>query len=300
MQSYLLSGTAGRPSNSVWSGDLRLHALAHGVRDRLRRARLVVVADERAPAVGHEPVVCLGAHLEREPQRRALELARPDVGADHVAEEGGCFVGDVALGEDEAELPALCRRVVGRELDHVVDPGGLEEAQELDVVHVLHRVEVAEAHALEGREGVVGPHRRGRSGIWMRAITLTLNQNSAPAGITIARTMSADLRFSARSRKRERITSRRPSSASSPSTAQYFLFRSPQAIASIRAVNATMPLTAGRSPPIFWPAMKAIRLAAAAAKVTRAPIVSTSGRSPSSIGSSCSRTAAFLSSERET
>src|SRR4051794_19660631 len=133
----------------------------------------------------------------------------------------------------------------------------------------------------------------------MRAITLTLNQNSAPAGITIARTMSADFRFSARRRKRERITSRRPSSASSPSTAQYFLFRSPQAIASIRAVNATMPLTAGRSPPIFWPATKAIRLAAAAAKVTRAPIVSTSGRSPSSIGSSCSRTAAFLTSERE-
>src|SRR4051794_2018956 len=165
---------------------------------------------------------------------------------------------------------------------------------------MLHRVEVAEADALEGREGVVGPHRRGRSGIWMRAITLTLNQNSAPAGTTIATTISADLRFSARSRNSDRITSRRPSSASSPSTAQYFLFRSPQAIASIRAVNATMPLTAGRSPPIFWPAMKAIRLAAAAAKVTRAPIVSTSGRSPSSIGSSCSRTAAFLPSERET
>src|SRR4051794_2983890 len=114
MQSYLLSGTAGRLSNRVRSGDLWLDPLAHGVGDRLRRARLVVVADERAPAVRHEPVVVLGAHLEREPQRRALQLARPDVGADRVAEERGRSIGDVALGEDEAELPALRRRVVGR------------------------------------------------------------------------------------------------------------------------------------------------------------------------------------------
>src|SRR4051794_32299403 len=46
--------------------------------------------------------------------------------------------------------------------------------------------------------------------------------------------------------------------------------------------------------------MKAIRLAAAAATVTSAPIVSTSGRSPSAIGSSCARTASFFISERET
>src|SRR3954453_8498445 len=112
MQSYLLSGTAGRLSNRVWSGDLRLHALAHGVRDRLRLACLVVVADERAPAVGHDAAVPVHLHLEAEPERRALQLAGPDVGADHVAEERGGPVGDVALGEDEAELPALGRRVL--------------------------------------------------------------------------------------------------------------------------------------------------------------------------------------------
>src|SRR3954451_5012994 len=220
MQSYLDSGTAGRLSNGVRSGDRRLHLAAHCVRDRLRPARLVVVADERAPALGHEPVVALGAHLEGEPEARALQLGRPDVRADHVAEERGRPVADVALGEDEAELPALGRRVLGRELDHVVDSRGLEEPQELDVVHVLHRVEVAEADALDGGEALA--HRRGwgRWGICMRAIARTLNQNSAPAGTMMATAMSADFTFSARSRKSERITISSPSSASSPSTAQ--------------------------------------------------------------------------------
>src|SRR4051812_1396398 len=98
MQSYLLSGTAGRLSNAVCSRNRGLDPLTHGVRDRLGSARLVVVADERSPAVGHEPVVVLGAHLEREPEARALELARPHVGADGVAEERRRAVGDVALG----------------------------------------------------------------------------------------------------------------------------------------------------------------------------------------------------------
>src|SRR4051812_31357578 len=112
MQSYWDSGTAGRLSNRVWSGDLRLYPLAHRLRDRLRRACLVVVADERAPAVGHEPVVAVHAHLEAEPERGPLQLGRPDVGPDHVAEDRGSAVGDVALGEDEAELTPLGGRVL--------------------------------------------------------------------------------------------------------------------------------------------------------------------------------------------
>src|SRR6476469_2064687 len=111
MQSYLDSGTAGTLSNRVWSGDLGLDPLSQHVRDRLRVARAVVVADERAPALGHQAVIPVGAHLEREPERRPLQLARPDVRADHVAEEGGRPVADVALGEDEAELPSLGGRV---------------------------------------------------------------------------------------------------------------------------------------------------------------------------------------------
>src|SRR4051794_16768132 len=112
MQSYWDSGTAGRLSNRVRSGDLRLDPLSHRLRDRLRSARLVVVADERPPAVGHEPVVAVDAHLEAEPERGALDLRGPDVGADHVAEERRRAVGDVALGEDEAELPPLGRGVL--------------------------------------------------------------------------------------------------------------------------------------------------------------------------------------------
>src|SRR5215208_6641448 len=78
MQSYLDSGTAGRLSNAVCSGNLRLHAVAKLLRDRLRRAGAVVVADESAPALRHDPAVALGAHLEREPERRALEVAEAD------------------------------------------------------------------------------------------------------------------------------------------------------------------------------------------------------------------------------
>src|SRR3954447_22263848 len=101
MQSYLDSGTTGDPIQH-----LRLYPFAQDVGDGSRLAFLVVVADERAPAVCDEPVVALGAHLEAELERRSLQLGRPDVGADLVAEEGRCPVGDVALGEDEAELPA--------------------------------------------------------------------------------------------------------------------------------------------------------------------------------------------------
>src|SRR4051794_34419360 len=127
MQSYLDSGTTGDPIQH-----LRLDPLAQLGRDRARLARFVVVPDEGSPAVRHEPVVAVRAHLEPEPERRALELRRPDPGADPVAEERRRAVRDVALGEDEPELAPLRRRVVGRELKHVVDPRGLEEPEELD------------------------------------------------------------------------------------------------------------------------------------------------------------------------
>jgi hypothetical protein len=84
------------------------------VGNRLSAAFRVVVADERAPAVRDHPIVALDAHLEAELEARALQLGGPDERADLVAVVRRRAVGDVALGEDEAE-----RR-------------GLEEAQELD------------------------------------------------------------------------------------------------------------------------------------------------------------------------
>src|SRR6059058_3577256 len=175
MQSYLDSGTTGDPIQH-----LRLYPFAQHVRDRPRFTRLVVVSDERAPAVGHKAILALGAHLEGEPERRALQLARPDVGADLVAEERGRPVGDVALREDEPELAPGRWRVLGRELEHVVDPRGLEEAQELHVVHVLHRVQVAESDSLDGGEALTQRRGSGRFGIWFRAIALTSFQKSQP------------------------------------------------------------------------------------------------------------------------
>src|SRR3954454_312900 len=245
MQSYLESGTAGTLSNRVWSGDLGPDALSHGVRDGLRLARFVVVADERAPAVGHEPVVAVDPHLEAEPQRRALQLARPDVGADHVAEEGRRPVGDVALGEDEAELAPLRRRVLGRELQHVVDPRGLEEAQELDVVHVLHRVEVAEAHPLDGGEA---RHRCGLCGIWMRAIDLTSFQNRTPETTITATAIATDFTFSAVVSSSAKMTITSPSRASMPSTAQYLACHIPYAHTAMISVGPATPWSVG-----FWP-----------------------------------------------
>src|SRR3954454_20968870 len=158
MQSYFDSGTTGDPIQH-----LRLDPFPQFVRNRPRLTRLVVVADERAPAVRDDALVALGAHLEAELERRAPQLRGPDVGADQVAEERGRPVSDVALREDVSELTALRGRVVGRELEHVVDPGRLEEAQELNVVHVLHRVEVAEADALNTGETLLHGARRRRA-----------------------------------------------------------------------------------------------------------------------------------------
>src|SRR3954453_10906554 len=217
MQSYLDSGTTGDPIQH-----LRLDPLGQDVRDRARFAPLVGVPDERSPPVGHEPLVGFGAHLEGELQRRALELARPDVGADLVAEERRGLVRDVALGEYEAELPALCGRVVGRELQHVVDSRRLEEAQEFHVVHVLHRVEVAEADALHDREALAHLRGSGRFGIWMRAIALTSFQKSQPDSTITATETSTACRFSAVASSSAKMMITRPSSASMPSTAQYF------------------------------------------------------------------------------
>src|SRR3954468_717900 len=217
MQSYLDSGTTGDPIQH-----LRLHPLAQLVGNGSRLARLVVVADERSPAVGHEPVVALGAHLEAELERRSIQLRRPDVGADQVAEERRRAVGDVALGEDEAELPAPRRSVVGRELQHVVDAGGLEEPEELDVVHVLHGIEVTEADALDGGEALCGHLRgSGRFGIWIRAIALTSFQKSQPEAPITATDMRTAWRFSAVASRSAKMMITRPSSASMPSTAQY-------------------------------------------------------------------------------
>src|SRR5438552_4048115 len=149
---------------------------AHLVGDRQRLAGRVVVAHEHAVALGDEPVVAVAAHLELEPEARPAQLARPDEDADVLVERRRRAVVDVALGEDEPEPAPASGRVAGQRPLHVRDPRCLEVAQELDVVEVTHRVEVAEAHALDDREVA---HRL--TGIWIRAIALTRNQNSVPA-----------------------------------------------------------------------------------------------------------------------
>jgi hypothetical protein len=71
----------------------------------------------------------------------------------------------MALGEDEPELLRAIGRVLREEVGDVLDPRGLEEAEELDVVEVLHRVEIAEPHPLHHREALAVAHVPGRSGI---------------------------------------------------------------------------------------------------------------------------------------
>src|SRR5438067_6877662 len=119
--------------------------------------------------------------------------------------------------------------VLGEDAHQVVDPRGLEEAQVLDVVHVLHRVEVAEAHALHDREGALGrsavravavAHSRCSGGICKRAIAFTSFQNRTPAGRMIASRIRAVAIVDALSRSTARITIRIARIASMPSTAQ--------------------------------------------------------------------------------
>src|SRR4051794_15793471 len=131
---------------------------------------------------------------------------------------------------NEAELPAATRVVLWEDPHQVVDPRGLEEAQVLDVVHVLHRVEVAEAHSLHHREGgrgwaavrsvAVAHSGCSGGGICRRAIAFTSFQNSAPAGRITARRMTAVATVDALSRITARITIRIARIASMPSTAQ--------------------------------------------------------------------------------
>src|SRR5947209_2592948 len=209
------------PARSA-SGQRGLDPLAQLLRNRLRLPLLVVVADEHAVAVRDQPSVRLRAHLEVELEARALELRRADEGADLLVEERRRAVGDVALGEDEAKRAAGGRGVVGRQRPHVVDPGRLEEAQELGVVHVLHRVEVAEADALDRREGfAVGAHSRvDRSVSWMRPIARTRYQNSVPATAMTATHSTAAWRLSAIMSRIANTSSAIASSASNASTAQ--------------------------------------------------------------------------------
>src|SRR2546423_2807897 len=183
----------------------------------------VVVSDERAPAVRDQAIVGLDPHLEAQPETRPLHLQRPYPGADLVPEERRRAVRDVALREDEPEGPAAAGCVPGERVAEPVDPRGLEEAQELHVVHVLHGVEVAEPHPLHHREAVppgLGAQRERRSGIWIRARALTRNQNSAPQGTRTAtqmRTVVRLLAFSASSEKNSIAITR---TACIPSTAQ--------------------------------------------------------------------------------
>src|SRR3954452_9158355 len=109
------------------SNERRLDPLAKRVRDRLRAARRVVVADERPPAVGDHAVVGFDTHLEAELEARALQFRGPDEGADLVAVVRWRAVRDVALGEDEAERRGGRRHVLRREPLDVLDARRLEE-----------------------------------------------------------------------------------------------------------------------------------------------------------------------------
>src|SRR5205085_2818919 len=197
--------------------------VADFVGQRARRAGAVVVSYQRPPAVRHQPVVGLDPHLEPQPEAGALHLERADPGADLVPEERRRAIRDVALREDESERPAAAGSVARERVAEPVDPSGLEEAQELDVVHVLHRVEVAEAHPLHRREPVspaLGAQRGRRSGIWILASALTRNQNSAPHGASTAMQMRTVVRLLAFSASSEKNSIAITSTACIPSTAQ--------------------------------------------------------------------------------
>src|SRR3954451_21442768 len=181
MQSYFWSGTGGHD----------IDALPEVIRNRPRCLLAVVVAHEHAVPLGHPPPAALGTHLETQLQARALELHRPHVGPYLLVEEGRGPVVDVALGEDPPESVVRRGPAVRHPRAHVVDARRLEEAQELDVVQVLHRVEIAEANPLHHREALVAAHSGG-SGICMRAMAFTRNQNSAlAAAITSNVTITA-------------------------------------------------------------------------------------------------------------
>src|SRR5829696_7980643 len=103
IMSYLLSGM--RPENlSDRVAKLGLELLAQLVGQRSRASCRVVVADQPAVALGQLPLVRVDHHLEVDAQRRALHLADPDVRAHIVAVAARSEVGDMAFGEDEAEL----------------------------------------------------------------------------------------------------------------------------------------------------------------------------------------------------
>src|SRR5690349_3435197 len=125
MQSYLDSGTNGSLVN-----ELLLQPSPQLVGNRLRPSSAVVVAHEHPVAVRDRAVGRVDALLELETGARAPQLARPHEGAHLLAVVRRRAVADVALGEDEPELPAA-RLVLRRDGREVVDARGLEEAQEL-------------------------------------------------------------------------------------------------------------------------------------------------------------------------
>src|SRR3954471_9923435 len=288
MQSYLESGTGGHD----------IDARPELVRNRLRLALRVVVAHEHAVALGHQAVVGLRAHLELEPDARALELARPHVRADLLVVERRRAVRDVALGEDESEGLAARGSAARDDGADVVDPRGLEEAEELDVVHVLHGVEVAEAHPLHHREPPVRAQGL-RSGICMRAIAFTRNQNRVPAApITTSVTSTATRLLAIRS-STEKSTIANASTACRTTTAQYCTFHRLHARNALPTTNGSTSCTFAGSLSIFAPAAHAITSSSASAAITIAPTVTAAGRSPSRSGSSAARASASRRSERD-
>src|SRR3954453_1500849 len=131
--------------------------LAETAGQRGRPAGGVVVADQRAPAVGQQAIAHL--HLEVHAEARALDVARADGRREDLVVVARRAVVDMALREDQAEVVGRRRVVVGRDRPQVLDPRRLEEAQELDVVQMPHGIEVAEADALLVNEHRPDPRR---------------------------------------------------------------------------------------------------------------------------------------------
>src|SRR5205085_10830469 len=91
-------------------------ALPDIVRQRVRAVLRVIEADQHPVPLGHQPLIRDGVHLEGQLQARVADVKRPYTRADVVSVVRGRAVGDLALGEDEAEaLAATGGRVLGEE-----------------------------------------------------------------------------------------------------------------------------------------------------------------------------------------
>src|SRR5919112_3325415 len=102
-----------------------------------------------------------------------------------------------------------------------------------------------QSYLLSGMGGEVTYLARvGRSGIWMRAIALTMNQNSVPAAAMMATSRMAPAMSLTVTSASEEAISVSASRVCMPSTAQYFDLHMPQATTSSTPVASTVEASA--------------------------------------------------------